>query len=190
MSQFNIDDPVVFKNVKYTIHSQLTPDTVLLTLGDLETFLPAKVTELEPYVEKKEMTIEERNAIILEWIKTESEAAQFKDRENELRKEIVENFFSAKKLKGTENLKLDPDGNYKLKCVKTINTSVENDPEKLSAIVAQMPEGFADIFKWKPSLNETLYKELSDEHKKLVDVVLTTKPGIPSLKFIQPKVEG
>lgn len=128
--------------------------------------------------------------ILAQWEKAKTEAAKFKELENQLRIAYVEAVSNPKKLAGTENIEL---GNgYKAKIVKKQNYNVNQDDvnKALDAIENSGPEGkFVSerLIKWKAELSKTEYDALSETHKKMIDEVLTVTPGTPTLEIVAPK---
>ena len=117
--------------------------------------------------------------------------------EGELRQEIFRNVFANPK-EGVNNFVI---GNgMTLKAKHTINYTLKETKEgaETSAILDQIEklgnEGsfLAErLVSWKPDLSLKEYKELdpanNDTHKQikaLVDTVLTTKPGMPTLEVV------
>lgn len=135
--------------------------------------------------------------------KTEWEAACValtlaKDREMELRKAFVADFFDPNQRSGTERLSLG-DGTD-LKAVKTERYGfVKNAEEKtdkkaidaaLTRIEKEVPHGeyiAEHLIKWTPELSVTEYKKLSDAAKAIIDVVIVTTQGAPSLDVVKSK---
>ena len=55
----------------------------------------------------------------------------------------------------------------------------------------ELPEWLAPrIVKWKAELSTSEYKKLEPEHKKIVDKLLVTSYGLPTLEVIEPKQKG
>lgn len=133
---------------------------------------------------------EERDALILNWSKAVRELAAAKELEAELRKQVVDTQFDSNKTEGTQTISL---GNgWKLKAVKTLNYNLDKD--EVDAALANIEESCENgqfiaerLVKFKPELSVSEYKKLDASAKKLIDAVLTTKPGTPQLKLEGPK---
>jgi len=145
-----------------------------------------------------EQFIAERDKRLLQWQEAQTALATAKDKELELRKLAVEFSFDQNKDKGTERIEL---GNgYQAKAVKKINYGfVKNEENKtdkdaiesaLEKIEADGPTGelIAErLISWSPSLSQSEYKNLCPEHKEIIDEVIVTTAGAPTLEIIPPK---
>jgi|WetSurMetagenome_2_1015567.scaffolds.fasta_scaffold497834_1 hypothetical protein len=141
-------------------------------------------------------TATNKDQLLLDWRKASTELAAIKTSEMNLRSQVVGQFFTAAIAtplpKGTENVEL---GNgYKLKAVFKLNYTLDNENDAVDKILTRMeklgPEGqfIAErIIRWKPDLDVKEYERLDPKYKKLIDEVLTIKPGTPSLEFVEPK---
>lgn len=138
--------------------------------------------------------MQERDNKILEWNAAVTELAAAKEKELKLRKELLFECFNYEEdnREGTENVQL---GNgYKLKAGfklyrRLTNTNGETEAI-LDSIEATGPEGalLADrVVKWKPELSISEYKKLPENFRKMLDSVVTSTPGTPSLEFVVPK---
>ncbi len=111
--------------------------------------------------------------------------------EKELRTQILKDSFNFEgdDREGTENIEL---GNgYKLKGVFKLTRKLDKKetPEVLNAMRSMSPEGafIADrIVTWEPKLNKKEYDSLNPQFKGMVDSVLTTTAGLPSLSIVEP----
>lgn len=137
--------------------------------------------------EQKEITPEQ---VLTQWEKAKTEAAKWKDIENQLRVHYVEMVSNPNKLEGTENIELQ--NGYKAKIVKKQNRNV--DQEKVNDALDQIENtGEAGkliaerLIKWKADLSKTEYDLLSDAHRKIIDTVITVTPGTPTLEIVAPK---
>lgn len=143
---------------------------------------------------QSESNIEDKNALLLEWNKVQSQLAALKAKEAELRVKVVATMYPSADLgtkEGTERLEL---GNgYQLKSVFKLNYNmgkaeeVETALDKLENIDAEGKFIAERIVKWKPELVVTEYRKLKPKYKKIVDSVLTIKPGATSLEIVPPK---
>lgn len=131
-----------------------------------------------------------RDTKIQLWLETCEMLDKAKNLEAELRREIaayvlgeerLENFSSTMKLGNGYGLKATNKINYTLDSVDRIESIIERLCEMGKTEVS------SNVFKWKPSLSESAYKKLDKEMKAIIDEVLSIKPGMPTLEFIQPK---
>jgi hypothetical protein len=132
---------------------------------------------------------QEFDNLIIEWLQASHNLEIAKEKEMELRIKIVPAVLREFRLEGfTKTLQLGK--GYKLRATNTVNYKLE-EVEKVVEVIDKIVEiGCAhiakDLFKWKPSLSETHYKQLPYEVKEIVDEILTIKPGAPQLKFLKP----
>jgi len=130
---------------------------------------------------------------IMEWVKLDEHLKAVKKRELELRLEICNShLFNSNKEKGTITAKLN--GDYALKCKKTVNIKVANTNYEAANAVMQLRSlggeaaSRADrVLKFSASLSETTYRECSEAEKAILDAIITTTPGTPGLEFVAPK---
>lgn len=134
-----------------------------------------------------------RDAKILQWQEAVKALAVAKEAEAALRNEVIAaNFASHKEEEGTENIEL---GNgYKLKAVFKLSYTLDNKEEGVDKALTKLEKMGAEgqfvaerLVRWKPELSVSEYKKLAEKYKKIIDEVLTTKPGLPSLELIEPK---
>lgn len=137
------------------------------------------------------------NALMVEWGKAQEAVVQAVDYERALRKAIFEIKFPKPK-EGTQRIEL---GNgYNLKATFPYTYTLDKDrTEKTIEDIAKFGQRAAVIADrlvgWKPELSIKEYRllqaeNLSDEDKaikKLIDAVLTVKPGMPQLEIEAPK---
>jgi hypothetical protein len=118
-----------------------------------------------------------------------------KETEAALRNELFAITFPAG-LVGTDNYELGQ--GYKLKGVGKINYNLNNKDgatEKALGVLETLGnEGtfIAErLVSWKPTLSVTEYKSLSADspYKRIIDAVLTTSPGLPTLELVEPKAK-
>lgn len=135
--------------------------------------------------------------LITRWnnAKTALEAA--KETELKLRKEVVDFSFDQSNNKGTETIELE--NGWKAKAVKKLNFGWIKDGDKvnkhkiddaLDAIERSDPAGqlIAErLVKWTPELSQTEYKKLPLKMKEIIDAVIVTSEGTPTLELIPPK---
>lgn len=92
------------------------------------------------------------------------------------------------KEEGGQTLKLY--AGWRLALKRTINYTVENDQAKINAALTELfaiePVAAQSMIRWKPELNESVYKKLGAEGKKIMAQVVTMKPGTPQLELNAP----
>ncbi len=133
-----------------------------------------------------------RDAKILQWQEAVKALAVAKEAEAALRNEVIAANFAEHKEEGTENVEL---GNgYKLKAVFKLSYTLDNKEEGVDKALTKLEKMGAEgqfvaerLVRWKPELSVSEYKKLDDKYKKVIDTVLTTKPGLPSLELVEPK---
>jgi len=124
--------------------------------------------------------------IFIAWTQANDALKELKARELELRKQVAEIYFPDAASEGTTTL--DIGEGWKLKLLNRTNRTLENDKGETEAIMQQLPPEVATaVFAWKPSLNVRNYRMLAPEHRALVDSVVTSKPGTPTLTLEAPK---
>lgn len=141
----------------------------------------------------------ERTRLLLDWEAQKTALEVAKEREMIARKAVVNFAFDPNKTSGTERVEL---GNgYELKAVKKINYGwikdeagklnkklIDRALEKIEKIGGAVGELVAErLVKWEPSLSLTEYKQLDDKFKKVIDEVIVTSEGAPTLEIIAPK---
>lgn len=112
--------------------------------------------------------------------------------ENRLRKEVIAAIYPDGIEEGANTLELG-DG-VKLTATGKINYRLDSDTDKVEKVLDKLeksgPEGklLADrLVSWKPSLAVGEYRQLDDKHRKIVDSVITTSEGAPTLAIKRPK---
>lgn len=132
----------------------------------------------------------EESQLITEWQKSVRQLDDAKAREIALRNEIIQRMFADHKDEGTENVKLYR--GWKLKANFKLSYNVDKDKIEaaLSKIENTGPEGefiAKRIVTFTPKLSVKEYRDLPANIKRIVDSVLTIKPGQSSLELIAPK---
>lgn len=144
--------------------------------------------------------IAKRDDLLVAWQGAKQKLDEAKELEAEFRKASVEFISDPSKKSGTENIEL---GNgYKAKTVKKLNYGfVKTDDGKLDKkaldralerIEKDGPVGelIAErLVKWTPDLSLSEYKLLSDKYKNIIDAVIVTTEGMPTLEIIEPKAK-
>lgn len=136
--------------------------------------------------------------VLLQWETAKQELEAAKAREMDLRKQCVAIGFDPDKKSGTERVELG--GGYEAKAVKKINYGFVKNPEGKTdkrAIDAALSKIEADgevgmmiaerLIKWTPDLSLTEYKQLPAKYKPIIDAVIVTSDGAPTLEIIPPK---
>lgn len=152
--------------------------------------------EVKNYTEAE--FIAERDRLLLSWEESKKALEVAKEKEMEQRKAVVAFAFDPNKESVTERIEL---GNgYQAKAVKKINYGfVKTEDGKLnkaaidkalSKIEKTGPAGelIAErLVKWTPDLSLTEYKQLPEKLKSIIDEVIVTTEGAPTLEIIAPK---
>jgi len=152
--------------------------------------------EVKNYTEAE--FIAERDRLLLSWEESKRALEVAKEKEMEQRKAVVAFAFDPNKESGTERIEL---GNgYQAKAVKKINYGfVKTEDGKLNKAAIDkalakiekdgaMGELIAErLVKWTPDLSLTEYKQLPEKYKKIIDEVIVTSEGAPTLEIIAPK---
>ncbi len=153
----------------------------------------------EALVTTKPLTPQQRDDLIVAWKEAKEKLDYFKASEMALRTAIASDvgMFDPSKDKGTQIYQLG--SGYQLKCVRKINISAANTNGETFAVLAQLEKMgdivkflAKDLFKFTPELRVTKMAELavaSPEAVKLVETVLTMKPGMPELSLVEPKTK-
>lgn len=139
-----------------------------------------------------------RDQLLVSWQEAKEALEKAKEAEMFLRKKVVDFAFDPNKQSGTENVDL---GNgYKLKAVKKLNygfiKNAENKLDKaaIDKALAKIEKDGAvgeliaeRLVKWTPDLSLSEYKLLSEKHKTIIDSVIVTSEGSPTLEIVEPK---
>jgi hypothetical protein len=143
----------------------------------------------------------ERTRLLVDWEAQKVALEVAKEKEMTARKAVVDFAFDPNKTSGTERVEL---GNgYVAKAVKKINYGwikdesgklnkklIDKALEKIEKIGGAVGELVAErLVKWEPSLSLTEYKQLDDKFKKVIDEVIVTTEGAPTLEIIAPKAK-
>lgn len=153
--------------------------------------------EVKNYTEAE--FVAERDRLLLAWEESKKALDVAKEKEMEQRKAVVAFAFDPNKESGTERIEL---GNgYQAKAVKKINYGFVKDAEgklnkraidkaleRIEKIGGPVGELIAErLVKWTPDLSLTEYKQLDEKFKKIIDEVIVTSEGAPTLEIIAPK---
>lgn len=142
--------------------------------------------------------IAQRDAKLKAWEDAKTALEDAKADEMRLRKEFVDFTFDPNRHEGTERVELH--NGYEAKVVKKCNyVFISPDPtvdvadavdNALNQLEQAGPEGkfvAGRLVKWTPTLSLTEYRNLSPEFKTIVDKVIETRDGAPTLDIIPPK---
>lgn len=132
-------------------------------------------------------------ADLAQWYKMKQELGRLKSAEALLRAKIAKFFFPAP-VEGSRNkVPLNDGTGAQLQLDHTINRSVEIG--SLDALRKEIAvEGYNgpklnldELVKWKPEVNMSAYRALTDEERLFFERALIVKPGSPSLDINIPK---
>lgn len=144
--------------------------------------------------------IRTRDFLLTDWQKKQAELATAKDNEISARKKAVMFMHDPAKSGSTENVPLG--GGYIAKMKVPIRYGfVQNDAGRVDkariekALSKIEKDGEAGeliaerLIKWTPDLSLTEYKQLSDKYRKIIDDVIVTTEGTPTLEIVEPKAK-
>ncbi len=150
------------------------------------------VSPIKPWPSSPQSSSESnKDSLLQEWQSVSGQLAALKEREATLRAACVKAFFGQLP-EGTNTHELGR--GYTLKAVGKINYNLGGSTEVVSALekiagVNEEGKFVAErLVKWKPELSISEYRKLPEIFKRILDTVLTTKPGAPQLEIIEPKV--
>lgn len=142
--------------------------------------------------------IEERDKLLKAWEDSKVQLELAKAAEMDLRKAFVKFAFSVDKLEGTERIPLH--NGYEAKAVKKLNyvlvspvegvAVVDAVDQALTEIESMAPEGkfIAErLIKWSCDLSISEYRGLDAKFKAVIDKVIETREGAPTLEIVPPK---
>lgn len=125
---------------------------------------------------------------LAEWYQVQSELDELKAKELRLRNECVAAYFGGvEKLKEGVNKRDMPEG-WVLKATGKLNRKV--DEAAIPAVAQELATKGVSIdtlVKYKPDLSTTVYRELTEEQRKIMDQALIITPGTPQLELAKPK---
>jgi hypothetical protein len=131
------------------------------------------------------MIAEELYTKIGRWNELQAQLVTIKDQEMKLRREIFAAGFPAP-TEGTNKLEL-PEG-WTMKATYKLNRSL--DEAALPAVLAELRKhkvNTEELVSYKPSLSLSAYKKLDPRWVAILDQVVTTTPGAPTLELVAPK---
>lgn len=155
-----------------------------------------KTGEVETYSE--DAYAEKRNALLMDWEAKKAALETAKAAELAARIAAVDFMADPQKVGKTDNVEL---GNgYKAKLKIPINYGfVKNSEDKIDQ--ARIEKALSKIerdgatgeliaerlIKWDPKLSLSEYKLLTPKHKAIIDEVIVTSEGTPTLEIVEPK---
>lgn len=168
----------------------MTPQTIQVTnpeTGEVRNFSEAEY-------------IAERDRLLIDWQNKGAALAAAKEQEMTARKLAVMFMHDPSKTGTTENVEL---GNgYKAKMKVPVrygfiqNSEGRTDKKRIEKALGwiesdgEAGELVADrLIKWTPELSLTEYKQLPDRFKKIIDEVIVTSEGTPTLEIVEPKAK-
>lgn len=143
---------------------------------------------------KGEFTAEEhlwyRDELLKKWEASKLQLETAKANEMDQRKAFVAFAFDPDKQSGTERIELE--NGYQAKAVKKLNYNVNQDTvndalDKIENLDAQGKFIAERLIKWKAELSLTEYNQLEAKYKVIIDQVISTSEGAPSLEIVAPK---
>lgn len=126
--------------------------------------------------------------LLSKWHEAQGALKTAKDVEAELRKQVVEEFFSQVPQDAEGTFSLPIGGGYKLKSQYKLSRKV--NAEALQEIKADLEANGVDVdalVHWTPSVVMGQYRALSMEQKQLFDEVIESKQSMPSISIEAPK---
>lgn len=154
--------------------------------------------EIKNYTEAE--YIAERDRLLLDWQAKQATLATAKEEEMKARKAAVMFMHDPAKSGTTENVELG--GGYKATMKVPVNYGFikrddgKTDKARIEKALSKIEkDGEAGeliaerLVKWTPELSLTEYKQLSDKFKKIIDDVIVTTEGTPTLEIKEPKAK-
>lgn len=125
-------------------------------------------------------------SLLQQWNETLGELAALKAKEMSLRKQLVATVFP-NVIEGVQTLPLN--NGWQLKMTQPFTWSL--DQAKVPALLKELKKLKADptLIKTKYELSIGEFRKLEGEALLLVQDIMTTKPGAPSLELVPPKGE-
>lgn len=142
----------------------------------------------------------ERDRLLVDWQAKKAALETAKEQEMDARKAAVMFMHDPSKSGTTENVELG--GGYKatmkvpLRYGFVQNAEGRTDKAKIEKALAKIEkDGEAGeliaerLIKWTPELSLTEYKQLPDKYRKIIDDVIITSEGTPTLEIKEPKAK-
>lgn len=125
---------------------------------------------------------QEQLDLIASWNHAACQLTYWKQKEAELRKEIVAKLTDPSKESGTEHVEIAK--GWRLTVLKSLDYKLANPDGNLKTTLDL--NGIAFVARWKPELSLTEYNKLKPEHKSVLTPFLTIKPSFPQVKLVPP----
>jgi hypothetical protein len=127
-----------------------------------------------------------QTSLLQEWNETLGQLSTLKAKEMSLRKQLVATVFP-EVVEGTQTLQLN--NGWKLVMTQPFTRSL--DQAKVPALLKELKklQAAPTLIKIKYELSIGEFRKLEGEGLLLVQDILTTKPGAPSLELVAPKGE-
>ena len=117
------------------------------------------------------------------WLDAKSAEQTATDRRRELEDKLLSLAGIAENMEGTENVKTD--GGYKIKITGRMSRKVDADRIQDIAAEEGSTEHLSSLFRWKPELNMTAWKNADKSITGPLLGGITTKPGRASFQITQ-----
>tara|TARA_R110000823_G_scaffold264179_1_gene384399 strand:+ start:175 stop:555 length:381 start_codon:yes stop_codon:yes gene_type:complete len=117
------------------------------------------------------------------WLEAKSAEHAAVERRREIEDKLLSLAGIAETMEGIENV--ETDGSYKIKITSRMNRKIDADRIQDIAAEEGSSEHLSSLFRWKPELNMTAWKNAD---KSITDPLLggiTTKPGRASFQITQ-----
>lgn len=143
-----------------------------------------------------EQYVARRDALLAAWMQSSGELERVKYVEANQRKEATQFLFNPNVNKGTETLDLG--SGWTLKSVKQIyfgfvkrdgktdRIAIKNALDEIASTGSDGQDIAYRLISWEPKLSQKEYDALSPEHRRIIDRVIVTTDGMPSLKLTGP----
>ena len=170
----------------------MTEVTVIPDIGQIERkTYPADSKELSECIQilkskgKHVLTDAQKEQAIADWNNADQQQRFWKDKENQLRSLLVEQFYT--KETGTQTISLR--GDWVLKIERGEDYKLENTNGETEDVLENFSDTEAKLLvRWKAEVVKKNFDALEKEKKDLFAAVLTIKPSSPQVKLIPPKV--
>lgn len=131
---------------------------------------------------------------IADWHNLQAELNRIKELEMQARQRVISMLYKRENVGSTQTLELG--AGYKLKMKvplhygfkkeSFLNDSIVLALQKIDAMSnREMPTD--ELVRWKPELSVRVYKTLPDKYRDIIDDVIISNEGAPSLELVEPK---
>lgn len=126
--------------------------------------------------------------LLSRWHEAQESLRQAKEAEADLRKQVVEEFFSKVPQDAEGTFSLQIGGGYKLKSQYKLTRKVNQEAlhemkEQIEAVGVNLDE----VIHWTPVLRMAAYNTLTLDQKQVFDEIIESKQSFPALKIEAPK---